>query len=88
MASIGLPVTKQRENFADTFLLAVAAVEILRTRTLTKLYNERPAWLDRAHRELDAAVAAAYGWPADISDDNALGNLFALNQERVHGRDG
>ena len=31
-------------------------------RTLTKLYNERPAWLAQAHDALDAAVAAAYGW--------------------------
>jgi hypothetical protein len=27
---------------------------------------------------LDAAVAAAYGWPADISDDEALRRLLAL----------
>jgi hypothetical protein len=36
--------------------------EQLAKRTLTNLYNERPAWLDNAHRELDTAVAAAYGW--------------------------
>jgi hypothetical protein len=35
----------------------------LKERTLTKLYNERPAWLDLAHKKLDAAVAAAYGFP-------------------------
>jgi hypothetical protein len=29
----------------------------LKDRTLTKLYNERPAWLDLAHKKLDAAVA-------------------------------
>ena len=34
----------------------------LKKRTLTNLYNQRPAWLEHAHRELDAAVAAAYGW--------------------------
>ena len=34
----------------------------LKKRTLTNLYNERPAWLDLAHKKLDAAVAAAYGW--------------------------
>ena len=32
----------------------------LKKRTLTNLYNERPAWLDLAHKKL----AAAYGWPA------------------------
>jgi type II restriction/modification system DNA methylase subunit YeeA len=59
-----------------------AAAE-LKKRTLTNLYNQRPAWLVNAHRDLDAAVAAAYGWPADISDDDALAKLFALNQERA-----
>lgn len=55
----------------------------LKKRTLTNLYNARPAWLDMAHRELDAAVAAAYGWPADLSDEEILARLFALNQERA-----
>ena len=59
------------------------AAAVLRKRTLTKLYNERPTWLDNAHRELDAAVAAAYGWPEDISTDDALVRLLALNQERA-----
>ncbi|MGA2567837.1 MAG: hypothetical protein ABSF41_13550 [Pseudolabrys sp.] len=35
-----------------------------------------------AHRDLDAAVAAAYGWPAHISEDDILARLFALNQSR------
>ncbi|MFM7739993.1 MAG: hypothetical protein ACKO9H_11375, partial [Planctomycetota bacterium] len=34
----------------------------LKKRTLTNLYNERPAWLDNAHKALDKAVAEAYGW--------------------------
>jgi hypothetical protein len=38
--------------------------EQLEKRTLAKLYNQRPAWLDNVHKELDAAVAAGYGWPA------------------------
>lgn len=58
------------------------AEKLLKQRTLTKLYNERPAWLDHAHRELDAAVAAAYGWAEDVSDEDVLARLFALNQER------
>ena len=60
-----------------------AAEKALKKRTLTNLYNERPAWLDMAHRELDAAVAAAYGWSADLSDDAVLERLFALNQQRA-----
>ena len=55
----------------------------LKDRTLTKLYNERPAWLDTAHRKLDAAVAAAYGLPADLADEQILERLLALNLERA-----
>ena len=57
--------------------------EKLKKRTLTHLYNERPAWLDFAHKKLDAAVAAAYGWPADLSDEDLLERLLALNLERA-----
>jgi type II restriction/modification system DNA methylase subunit YeeA len=60
---------------------ANAAVK-LRERTLTKLYNDRPQWLVDAHRDLDAAVAAAYGWPADISEEDALARLLELNLSR------
>ena len=55
----------------------------LKKRTLTNLYNERPAWLDLAHKRLDAAAAAAYGWPADLSDEQILEKLLALNLERA-----
>ena len=56
-----------------------AAATALKTRTLTNLYNARPQWLADAHATLDAAVATAYGWPIDISDDDALAELLALN---------
>ncbi len=58
----------------------------LKKRTLTNLYNARPAWLDHAHRELDAAVAAAYGWPdytPEMPDEEILKRLLALNLERA-----
>ena len=45
--------------------------------------DERPAWLDLAHKKLDAAVAAAYGWPADLTDEQILERLLALNLERA-----
>jgi len=32
---------------------------------------------------ISAAVAAAYGWPADISDYDALARLFELNQAQA-----
>ena len=60
-----------------------AAAQVLKQRTLTNLYNERPAWLDNAHRDLDAAVAHAYGWKPDMSDDEMLTRLLALNLERA-----
>ncbi len=60
-----------------------SAASVLRTRTLTNLYNERPAWLAKAHNRLDMEVAAAYGWPADISDDDALARLLELNSARA-----
>jgi hypothetical protein len=55
----------------------------LKKRTLTNLYNERPAWLDLAHKKLDAAVAAAYGFPADLTDEQILEKLLALNLARA-----
>ena len=55
------------------------AAKALKTRTLTNLYNARPQWLVDARAALDAAVSAAYGWPADISDDEVLRELLVLN---------
>ena len=55
------------------------AAKALRKRTLTNLNNARPQWLADAHEALDAALAAAYGWWADTADDEALGELLALN---------
>ena len=57
----------------------------LKQRTLTNLYNERPTWLDMAHRKLDAAVFAAYGWNASMSDEDILAHLLALNEQRSRG---
>ena len=44
----------------------------LKKRTLTNLYNQRPTWLDLAHKKLDAAVFAAYGWKNDLTDEEIL----------------
>jgi hypothetical protein len=63
-----------------------ACARRLAARTLTRLYNERPAWLDTCHRNLDAAVASAYGWPADLTDDQILERLLALNLARKRSR--
>ncbi|HQU79077.1 MAG TPA: N-6 DNA methylase [Azonexus sp.] len=58
----------------------------LKKRTLTNLYNARPAWLNLAHQELDKAVAAAYRWPdytPEMPDDEILRRLLALNLQRA-----
>lgn len=57
----------------------------LKKRTMTALYNARPAWLDNAHKALDAAAATAYGWPdytPDMPDAEILKRLLMLNLER------
>ncbi|HZG45773.1 MAG TPA: DNA methyltransferase [Allosphingosinicella sp.] len=35
------------------------------------------------HDTIDAAVAEAYGWPADLTDEEILERLVALNKERA-----
>ncbi|WP_237251669.1 adenine methyltransferase [Thioalkalivibrio nitratireducens] len=56
-----------------------------KNRTLINRYNQRPACLDHAHRVLEEAVAAAYGW-TDCTPDKPgpeiLSRLLALNLER------
>ena len=58
----------------------------LKKRTLTNLYNQRPAWLQHAHAALDRAVWTAYGWddpnPATVDEDSILSRLLALNGAR------
>jgi hypothetical protein len=54
----------------------------LKKRTLTHPLQSAPC-LARPCRELDEAVATAYGWSADLSDDEILRRLFELNQARA-----
>ena len=58
-----------------------AAARQLKKRTLTNLYNTRPQWLVDAHAVLDAVVARAYSWNADISEEEALEKLLGMNQK-------
>jgi type II restriction/modification system DNA methylase subunit YeeA len=72
------------EGFPDRLLPKdAAAAKELAKRTLTALYNTSPRWLADAHAALDAAVAAAYGFPTDIAEDDALARLLALNLARA-----
>ena len=55
------------------------AAKQLKQRTLTKLYNVRPRWLQDLHEKLDAAVAAAYGWSPEITEEEFLADLLERN---------
>jgi hypothetical protein len=79
----------------DAWLNPPGASDVeLKKRTLTNLYNARPTWLDNAHKKLDAAVFAAYGWPANpstgsgqgLTDEEILARLLALNLARTGGK--
>jgi hypothetical protein len=80
------PLSRALRAYPDRIVARPGFEQPLAQRTLTKLYNERPAWLARAHEQLDAAVAAAYGWadytPA-LPDDELLRRLLALNRARA-----
>ena len=62
------------------------AERVLKKRTLTNLYNDRPTWLAKLHDDLDATVFAAYGWPEapdELGEEELLGRLLALNLARA-----
>ena len=58
----------------------------LKKRTLTNLYNQRPTWLNLAHKKLDEAVLDAFDWPRDLSEEEILERLLALNLERASSK--
>jgi type II restriction/modification system DNA methylase subunit YeeA len=80
IAEAARELVRQRDNWLNP---SDATPEELSKLTLTNLYNKRPAWLENAHRKLDAAVFAAYGWPATLTDAELLERLLALNQARA-----
>lgn len=71
--------------------------------TMTGLYNAlqdmegatKPTWklrgrierISRLHAELDARVVQAYGWPADLRDEDIVARLVALNLDRQDEED-
>jgi hypothetical protein len=83
-----VPLGMSTSPYPDRIVAKAGFEKELAQRTLTKLYNQRPAWLAQAHEALDAAVAAAYGWadytPA-MSDDEILRRLLTLNLQRSGG---
>lgn len=75
-------VAEVAPGFPERIIPKVGREAELAKRTLTNLYNARPAWLAALHRELDVAVAAAYGWDWPLGDDEILRRLFELNRTR------
>ena len=80
IAAAARELVQLRDNWLNPLDCAEAE---LKKRTLTNLYNARPEWLAIAHANLDAVVFAAYGWPANLTDDEILARLLALNLERA-----
>ena len=79
IAQAACELTKKRDTWLNP---PDASASELKKRTLTNLYNEKPTWLQDAHRQLDESVLAAYGWPKAISDQEILARLLQLNAER------
>jgi len=81
-----VPLGLATSPYPDRIVAKPGFEKELAKRTLTNLYNQRPAWLAQAHAALDAAVAAAYGWAdwrPDLPDDEILRRLLALNLARA-----
>ena len=71
----------------DLWLNPEGATEVqLKERSLTNLYNRMPEWLRIANRKLDETVLDAYGWPHDLSDQDVLERMLALNHQRATPR--
>ncbi len=84
IAQAAQELVELRDNWLNPYKDQPAGLDVtLKKRTLTNLYNENPTWLQNAHRKLDEAVFAAYGWPSDLSDDEILARLLALNLARA-----
>jgi type II restriction/modification system DNA methylase subunit YeeA len=79
IAQAAKELVDQRDAWLNPANIAEAE---LKKRTLTNLYNARPEWLAIAHKKLDDAVLDAYGWKHDLSDEEILARLLALNLER------
>ena len=59
-----------------------------RRPTAANLYNTGPTRVALAHATLEDAVFAAYDWRPDLSDEQTLEKLLALNLERAQAEDG
>jgi hypothetical protein len=60
----------------------IAAGEQLASNDLDRATAARAFIVHRLHEQIDAAVADAYGWPADLAPAEIVARLVALNAER------
>jgi hypothetical protein len=80
--------TALAENDKLTMTGLYNLVEAVRTGTLpadqeAQTTRARARIVAKLHDDLDAAVAAAYGWPADLPPAEIVSRLVALNAERA-----
>src|SRR3989442_2804266 len=68
-------------NGGQNALIFFFFLMIRRPPRSTPFPTRRSSDLD-AHKELDEAVLAAYGWPLDATDEDILTRLLRLNVER------
>ncbi|MFM9428255.1 hypothetical protein RCH10_004717 [Variovorax sp. GrIS 2.14] len=77
-----VPVGRTVSPYPDRIIPKTGHDSDLQERALTKLYNNKPAWLRGLHEALDGAVASAYEWadytPA-MPDEEITERLLALN---------
>jgi hypothetical protein len=84
---------QRKEALAENSGLTMTEIYNLRdlvkaSPTLSRDQHDRVAAarvriVDELHSQLDAAVAAAYGWPADLAPAEIVARLVALNAERA-----
>jgi hypothetical protein len=61
---------------------ATGSGEVIEGKEKTIYEQGQIGTLRELHDQIDAAVAEAYGWPVDLSDEEILERLVALNRER------
>lgn len=87
-----LDAHRKAQQAAHPKLTLTAMYNVLEKRRAGEPLDDKDREIDRAglvgvladiHARIDAAVAEAYGWPADLDDEEILIRLVDLNRERT-----